>query len=231
MKLLKNLVAFLLPIVVGSVIILGGFMTAFAIKHPRPETYPELTESATYYPVESLPSCFETYLGYTPQMSFDKKAGVATIHIGGGYNVEVPVKEFAKDMWAFEAPPSNANPFKKYAIFAYNCFSLEVENKFYSERGAGIFYDVQTAQDFFQEITGRNSLTLVHTMNLGNFEYYLATSDNDARVTMKRAGKEYAILGDGEFLVSARLLSQLIYDWEIANQSIGTNQISLGSII
>ena len=229
---MKRFFTALLTIVLATALVFAVMLTVFEIKHPKHDTpsYPLPQKGYVYYPVESLPSCFETYLGYTPKMSFDKANGIATFQLAGGYTISATVNQFAENMWALEVPANSDSIFRKYSAYSYKCFDYTTEQRFLNERNAGIFYDIPTAQQCFQEITGRNR-TLVHTMNLGIFEYYLATSDDDAKITMKNEGRDYALEGDGEFLVSGRLLSQLIYDWEMANQHVDVHQISLGNII
>lgn len=197
----------------------------------KPE-YASTTDGAMYYPIENLPDCFAHYLGYKPNMVFKDKGhnkGTVTFTFRGGYTVTFTVKQFAEKMWALEVLSGDNFSFREfdYQQLRYGCYSYEADMQAYVEYNSGLFYNIENCQNYFQSVTGRTSITLVHTMNLGKNEFYLATSDGKAKVTMKANEVDYFIRYDDEFLVSGQTLAQLLYDWEFATNQ-WKNSIHLG---
>lgn len=195
----------------------------------QPE-YAETHKGCYYYPLDSIPDCFEYYTGYTPDMTFDEKTGEVTILLANGHTVNTTVNEYAPNMWALEVPADVDLDFSKYGIFSYKCFDRNIEMQWKSEGRLGIYYDLETAERCFQEVTGASDVTFTLSENSNGNGYYIATSDTDANITLKYENVDYYIdPSDGAFCFSGRLLSQLIYDWELENQK-NVNLISLGSL-
>ena len=190
--------------------------------------YASTTPGATYYPMQKLPECFANYLGYKPQMVFEDNGnnhGKVTFTLKGGYTVSATVKQFGAKMWALEVPAENADfSFKEYDLYIFRydgCFSRDRYLQARNEYKPGLFYSIEGSEEYFQKVTGRNGITLIHTMNAGKGEFYLATSDGKAKVTMDSNEIDY-LIQDEEFLVSGQALSQLLYDWELATNQWGT---------
>ena len=193
-----------------------GCMTAKAIDLYTPDKpkYADTTEGCVYYMLDDIPQCFEYYLGYEPKMEFNPKAGKieaeAKIYLTGNRYLTVPVKLYAPNMWGLEVPSSaDDNLFKQWGCFSLNCFSRTVELEFINERGLGIYFDMPTAQKYFCELTRSNEELSFNKYTISmNGKTYDMLHGNDVK---------YIVTDDT--IISARTLSQVIYDWEMAHPS------------
>lgn len=195
--------------------------------------YAETHTGCSYLRLESLPSCFEVYTGYTPKMELDEDSGVATIQLRDKYFVTVQVQKYAEGMWALEFVDDGSSLFDEYGYLAYSCFNREIETEFIMEDGYGIFYTVESCEKFFhQDVPGHDEVTLIITTNYGKNQYYVETSDGETKIAIScnKLGDEYYIMEDGTFLISARVLSQLIYEYELGHLGFDKTT-NLGNLI
>lgn len=223
--LLVVLVISVIYIVNEAVFIVKNFDKIMAIFTPKP-VYAETHPNCSYYVLKDLPTCFEHYTGYEPQMTLNKKKSEATFTFRGGHTVTIKVQEFAKDFWGLEVSNDVVFPFESVEWLHYICFSAEKESDYYQMSGYGIFYDTDACAHAFETVFERSDIKVVYTPNPTGRGYVVTTSDGTAQVTVTQDHEYYIDSTDGAFCINARVLSQLLYNWEMAN--VENETVNLG---
>lgn len=228
---MKKILATLTAILLSLALVAGIINVAIAVASNEKAEYVQPREGYMYYKLEDIPDLFELYTGYTPKMVFESKDSMFKVYLKDGYTVSIPMKQYGPDFWALEVPADMLETiFCQWQVYAYKCFDYQSERAFYQKGLNGIYYGWDTVQEIFKELTGsKHDLGFRH---LGTTKFLISvkySANETVSYEIKNRGIEYEYADDGDFILDARVLSQIIYDWEMAN--VKYKEVNLGNLL
>lgn len=228
---MKKTLSILAVVILSLVLVSGIANIAIAVASNEKAEYAAPRKGYMYYKLEDIPGIFELYTGYKPKMVFESKDSMAKVYLKDGYTVSIPMKQYGPNFWALEVPADTIETiFSQWQVYDYPCFEYQTERKYFRNGVKGIYYDFTTVQEIFTELTGsKYDLGFRH---LGTTKFLISvkySANETVSYEIKNRGTEYEFADDGDFILNARVLSQIIYDWKMANKS--PKEVNLGNLL